>query len=90
MRKAKRARPDGKRLIIFPVISSNQIKSTFADIDAEGMHVDVHVSDISSASEDETTPKKNKDPTADLKHFFSEVPCRAGDKKQHVKCNCCE
>lgn len=54
------------------------------------MHVDVHVSDISSASEDETTKKKNKDATADLKHFFTEVPRRAGDKKQHVKCNCCE
>jgi hypothetical protein len=53
------------------------------------MHVDVHVSDISSASEDETTQKKNKDATADLKHFFTEEPRQAG-KKQHVKCNCCE
>jgi hypothetical protein len=49
------------------------------------MHVDVHISDISSASEDETTPKKNKDATADLKHFFSEVARRAGDKKTTCK-----
>lgn len=54
------------------------------------MHVDVQVSDISSASEDETTKKKNRDPTADLKHFFTEVPRQAGDKKQRVRCNCCK
>ena len=48
------------------------------------MHVDVHVSEISSKGENKKKKKKNKDPTADLKHFFMEVPQVPGNKKGHV------
>jgi hypothetical protein len=46
------------------------------------MHVDVHVSEISSDEEDHSAKKKNKDPTADLKHFFKEAAPIAGDRNE--------
>jgi hypothetical protein len=53
------------------------------------MHVDVHIPEISSREEDPSAKKKNKDPTADLKHFFKEATPIAGSNKARSQCTSC-
>lgn len=91
VRPPKRTRVDGIFQFCAALLVVDFYLGAFTDdIDSEGMHRDVHVTEISSGDEDEGHNKKNKDPTADLKHFFKDAPRLPGSKKARVQCESCK
>jgi hypothetical protein len=54
------------------------------DVDENGMYKDINVIDI---DQDDSSDKKKIDPTADVKHFFTEpFSCEGHGKKKQRKC----
>lgn len=60
-------------------------------VDADGMHKDIDVQEISSDEEElgEKDVTKNKVPTADIQYFFTKTSRIAGSKKDRATCNLC-
>ena len=54
-------------------------------VNKDGMYMDVNVIEISKDPE----PKKKINPTADIKHFFSDSFIIDGHKKRQRCCNLC-
>ena len=67
-------------------------KMITGNIDNEGMHDDVNVIVLSDRSDNEndTICTKNKDSTADLKHFFNDAPRLPGNPKARKLCDLCQ
>lgn len=72
-------------------VDLTKICQVAANVDGEGMHNDVNVIDIADRSDDEDShSKKNKDSTADLKHFFKDAPRLPGTPKARKLCILCQ
>ena len=78
-----------KYLLILQILAKKMITG---NIDNEGMHDDVNVIILSNRSDNEndTIRTKNKDSTADLKHFFNDAPHLPGNPKAQKLCDLCQ
>ncbi|KAM6489097.1 hypothetical protein JOM56_015115 [Amanita muscaria] len=78
--KKKARKKTRKRLRANTILDQN-------DRDADGMHNDVHVMDINDSEADK--PKKKRNATADIKHFFTPALPVSGSKSGRARCETC-
>jgi len=66
-----------------------KVKATEASsLNASGMHSDVKIMEIDDIEDPCDEPLNKTNHMADIKHFFTPIPCLPG-AKPHVKCNLC-
>lgn len=72
-------------------VSCEKITGPAADdnVDANGMHRDVHVADIFDEGDDGTRTLNKSSPTADVQQFFEKCPPIKGSNKARRKCSSC-
>ena len=72
-----------------PDEAPNAKKAKPAQVAATGLQSDVSIIEIDDVEGIQDERLNKSDATADIKEFFTPVPCLPGDDKERVRCDLC-